>query len=250
MKTVSLQGKKILVTGGSSGIGLGIVQKLVEEGAELMACARSTKPESVSSSVRWVQCDLSSSEGVKAVMAELDAQWGTLDGLVNNAGMQIEKTVTDSTDDDWAALMGLNAWAVFALCRDSIPRMNSGGSIVNIGSTAAKSADSGMALYNASKAFVHGLTRSIAVDHGPNIRCNAVAPGWIDTGMADAAFAQASDPAAARAEALRHQSVGRFGAPTDVANLTAWLLGSESSFANGQCYYLDGGLTAGSPIKP
>jgi len=99
--------------------------------------------------------------------------------LVNNAGVQVEKTVTDSTDEDWELVMGVNARGVFNLCRAFIPLMNSGGSIINIGSISGNVADPSMALYNASKAFVHGLTRSIAVDHGPDIRCNAICPGWM-----------------------------------------------------------------------
>ncbi len=128
--------------------------------------------------------------------------------------------------------------------------MADGGSIINIGSISATSADPGLALYNASKAFVQGLTRSIAVDHGPAIRCNAIAPGWIMTGMADAAFAVASDPEAAKTDALARHPAGRFGAPADIASLAVWLASDESAFATGQCYTVDGGLTAASPLNP
>jgi meso-butanediol dehydrogenase/(S,S)-butanediol dehydrogenase/diacetyl reductase len=107
-----------------------------------------------------------------------------------------------------------------------------------------------MAIYNASKAFVQGLTRSIAVDHGPDIRCNAISPGWIMTGMADAAFAVASNPEAAKKDALTRHPAGRFGEPADIANLAAWLASDEAAFATGQCYTLDGGMTAASPLNP
>ena len=98
-----------------------------------------------------------------AVMSQL----GSLHVLVNNAGVQIEKNVVDTTDDDWDTLMGVNARGVFMACRVFIPVMAQGASIINIGSISGNVADPGMALYNASKAFVHGLTRSIAIDHGP-----------------------------------------------------------------------------------
>ena len=130
-----------------------------------------------------------------------------------------------------------------------LPLMSEGGSIINIGSISGRSADPGMALYNASKAFVHGLTRSIAVDHGPAVRCNAIAPGWIMTGMADAAFALAADPKAAEQDALNRHSVRRFGKPSDIASMAVWLGSDESSFATGQVYVVDGGLTAVSPIN-
>ncbi len=128
--------------------------------------------------------------------------------------------------------------------------MRHGGSIINIGSISGNTADPGLALYNASKAFVHGLTRSVAVDHGPAIRCNAICPGWIMTDMADAAFGAASDPAAAREDALSRHPAGRFGTPTDIANMALWLASEASSFATGQCYVVDGGLTAASPLNP
>ena len=108
-----------------------------------------------------------------------------------------------------------------------------------------------MALYNASKAFVHGLTRSIAVDHGAEgIRCNAICPGWIDTGMADAAFGLARDPAAARADAVARHAAGRLGTPADIAGTAVWLASDAAGFVTGQTFIVDGGLVAASPLRP
>ena len=121
---------------------------------------------------------------------------------------------------------------------------------MNIGSISGEIADPAMALYNASKAFVHGLTRSIAVDHGPAVRCNAIQPGWIMTGMADAAFALAHDPAAAERDAEARHPAGRLGRPEDIARLTLWLLSDEAAFVTGQCFRADGGMTAASPLQP
>jgi meso-butanediol dehydrogenase/(S,S)-butanediol dehydrogenase/diacetyl reductase len=125
-----------------------------------------------------------------------------------------------------------------------------GGSIINIGSISATVADPSMALYNASKAFVQGLTRSIAVDHGPRVRCNAISPGWIMTEMATDGFALARDPEAAERDALLRHPVGRMGAPQDIASAVAWLASEDSSFVTGQCFTIDGGMTAGSPLRP
>ncbi|MEM9716740.1 MAG: SDR family oxidoreductase, partial [Pseudomonadota bacterium] len=105
----------------------------------------------------------------------------------------MEKTVVESTDADWEAVIGPNCRGVFNMCRAFVPVMGRG-SIINIGSISGHVADPSMALYNASKAFVHGLTRSIAVDHGPQVRCNAICPGWINTGMLEAGFDLAKDP--------------------------------------------------------
>ena len=105
------------------------------------------------------------------------ANLGACDIVLNNAGVQCEKTVVDSTDADWDLVMGVNARGVFNVCRAVIPAMKQGGSIINIGSISGNVADPSMALYNASKAFVHGLTRSIADDHGRQNRCQAICQG-------------------------------------------------------------------------
>ena len=183
----------------------------------------------------------------------LDQLGGKLDILLNNAGVQVEKTVADSTDKDWDMVMGVNAKAVFQLCRHFIPVMKAsgGGSIINIGSISGHFSDPSMALYNASKAFVHGLTRSIAVDHGRDcIRCNAICPGWIMTGMADAAFALAKDPVKAEHDSKARHAVGRFGQPDDIAKAMVFLASDEAAFMTGQTMTVDGGLTAASPIRP
>ena len=245
-----LDGKNALVTGGRRGIGRAIVERFEAEGARVMTCGRGARPDDLPAAILWASCDVSERGDVDALTDRVVAEFGELHILVNNAGVQIEKTLVETSDADWELLMGVNARGVFLVCRDLIPVMAAGGSIVNIGSISASSADPGMALYNASKAFVQGLTRSIAVDHGPAIRCNAIAPGWIMTGMADAAFAVAGDPDAARRDALRRHPAGRFGNPADIAALAAWLASDEAAFASGQCYTLDGGLTAASPLNP
>ena len=245
-----LNGKTALVTGGRQGIGRGIVDRFIAEGARVITCGRGGRPDGLPDDILWHSTNIADKNDVDALTDRVVAEFGELDILVNNAGVQIEKTIVETSDADWDLLMGVNARGVFMLCRDCIPIMRDGASIINIGSISASTADPGLALYNASKAFVQGLTRSIAVDHGPAIRCNAISPGWIMTGMADAAFAVAADPAAAQADALARHAAGRFGKPADIASLAVWLASDESAFATGQCYTLDGGLTAASPLNP
>ena len=146
--------------------------------------------------------------------------------------------------------MGTNARGVFNCCRAFIPLMPPGSSIINLGSISGQVTDPNMALYNASKAFVHGLTRSIAVDHGPDIRCNAICPGWIETGMLEAGFALATDPGKAKVDALARHAARRFGRPEDIAAMALWLASDEATFATGQLFTVDGGLTAASPLNP
>ena len=239
-----LLNKHAFVTGGRQGIGRGIVDAFIAEGAHVTTCGRGPQPEGMAA--KWITLDVADPVAVADEVKEI----GTVDIVVNNAGVQVEKTVVESSDADWDHVMGVNARGVFNICRAVIPAMNAGGSIINIGSISGKSADPSMALYNASKAFVHGLTRSIAVDHGPNIRCNAICPGWIETGMLDAGFDLAEDPQVARKDALARHAVRRFGKPADIAAMAVWLASDEASFATGQLFTIDGGMTAASPINP
>lgn len=245
-----LAGKTALITGGRQGIGRAIVDVMVAEGANVMTCGRGSRPTDLTNDVFWLQTDVSDHKQIAALAAAVEREFGELSILVNNAGVQVEKTVLESSDSDWDAVVGVNCQGVFLCCRELIPLMTQGGSVINIGSISGRVADPGMALYNASKAFVHGLTRSIAVDHGDRIRCNAILPGWIMTGMADAAFSVASDPAAAKKDALARHPTGRFGQPEDIAKIALWLASDEADFANGQCFTVDGGMTAASPLNP
>jgi len=241
-----LAGKRALITGGRQGIGRAIVARFTTEGAEVTTCGRGPRPEDLPEAVGWVPLDVADSAAVNALADGWD---GPLHILVNNAGVQVEKTVAESTDADWDLVIGANCKGTFNMCRAFIPRMATG-SIINLGSISGQVADPSMALYNASKSFVHGLTRSIAVDHGPDIRCNAICPGWINTGMLEAGFDLAKDPAAAEADALARHATRRFGQPEDIAAMAVWLASDEASFATGQLYTVDGGLTAASPLNP
>ncbi|MDX1785380.1 MAG: SDR family oxidoreductase [Roseovarius sp.] len=245
-----MTGKVAIVTGGGRGIGRAVVTRLVADGYKVVTCGRSTRPDDLGSQVDWVQGNVAKADDAARIV-EVAAAIGPVALLVNNAGVQVEKTTRDSTDADWDLVIGANCRGVFNMCRAVLPGMETqGGAIVNIGSISGHVADPSMALYNASKAFVHGLTRSIAVDHGPNVRCNAVCPGWIMTEMAEDAFALASDPQAAMKDALARHPVGRMGTPEDIANIVAWLGSDQASYVSGATFTVDGGMTAASPLNP
>ena len=247
----SLRGAAVVVTGASSGIGLAVAERFVAAGARVLTGSRSEPPDGGG---RWVRTDVADPAQADALVAAAAESFGRVDVVVNNAGVQVEKTVADTTDEDFDYVMGVNVRGVFNVCRAAVRHMRDqpeGGVIVNVGSISGTVSDHGMAVYNTSKAAVHGLTRSIAIDHGADgIRCNAVAPGWIATPMADTTFEQAADPAAARTAAVERHPVGRLGRPEDIAGLVLWLASAEASFVSGSLFTIDGGLTAQSPIVP
>jgi NAD(P)-dependent dehydrogenase (short-subunit alcohol dehydrogenase family) len=246
-----MQRRTAIVTGGSRGIGRAIVDRFLADGIEVLTCGRGGRPHDLAASASFAQADVSVAADAERVVAEAKARFGTIAILVNNAGVQIEKTVAETSDAEFDLIVGTNARGPFNMCRAVLPLMReTGGVIINIGSISGVVSDPAMAVYNASKAFVHALTRSIAIDHGPKVRCNAVRPGWIATAMADDAFALARDPAAARRDALARHAAARFGRPEDIANMVAWLASDEAAFVTGQCFTSDGGLTAASPLNP
>lgn len=247
----STKNEVAIVTGGSRGIGRAIVDQLVSEGYSVATCGRGDRPADLDQSVLWLSADVSKTDDVQAILEATNVAYGPVDLLVNNAGVQVEKTVADSSDDDWDLVMNVNCRGVFNMCRAVLPQMTKhGGNIVNIGSISGMVADPSMALYNASKAWVHGFTRSVAVDHGPKVRCNSIRPGWIMTEMAEDGFALAQDPARAMEDALKRHPVGRFGEPQDIANMVSWLASEKSAYVSGECFTVDGGMTAASPLNP
>lgn len=243
--------KCAIVTGGSRGIGRAIVDQLLADGYDVVTCGRGARPDDLPEAVVWVTADVSKTGDAATLIKAANNAFGRVILLVNNAGVQVEKTVADSDDDDWNLVMNVNCKGVFNMCRVALLDMaEHGGNIINIGSISGMVADPSMALYNASKAWVHGLTRSIAVDHGPKVRCNAIRPGWIMTEMAEDGFALANDPEKAMADALARHPVGRFGQPSDIANLVSWLASDNAAYVSGECFTVDGGMTAASPLNP
>ena len=243
--------KGAIVTGGSRGIGAAIVAALDNASYRVLTCGRGARPADLPASVHWMTADASKSTDAAALVGYASAELAPLTLLVNNAGVQLEKTIGDSTDADWDLVVDINCRGVFNMSRGVLPVMQEhGGSIVNIGSISGNVADPLMALYNASKAFLHGLTRSIAVDHGPQVRCNAISPGWITTEMATDGFALADDPDRGMRDAIACHPVGRMGKPEDIANAVLWLASDQSRYVNGACITVEGGMTAASPLNP
>ena len=248
-----LEGKTAIVTGGSKGIGAAIVQRFVEEGANVVAVARNVPDDNARvtpGGPSLVKADVSSEADVLSLIGETVECFERLDVLVNNAAVQITKTIEETTQQEWDELMAVNMRGPFLTCKHALApmRASGGGSIINIGSYDGFVADPGLAAYCASKGGVHALSRAIAVDHGVDgIRCNVICPGWIKTEMLEEYLQTQADGPDAEQLIVAQHPVGRLGRPRDIANLALWLASDESSFASGQLYVHDGGLTAHAP---
>ena len=236
----------------SRGIGLAIVKRFLEEGAKVVASARNEPAETPrDENFAFVRADVSVADDVERLMQETQQRFGRLDVLVNNAAVQVEKTIEHTTEEEFDWLMGINVKGVFLCCKHALApmRASGGGSIVNIGSYDGFAADPGLAVYSGSKGAVHGLSRAIAVDHGKDgIRCNVICPGWIKTEMIDAFINSMSNPDRVEDAVIAQKLVGRLGRPEDIAHFALFLASDESAFATGQLFVADGGLTAHAPF--
>lgn len=235
------EGKVALVTGGRSGIGRAIARRLADEGARVFTAQRGADDE-----FEALSADFTDPGSPAQVAAQVVAKAGQLDVLVNNAGMMQEALVEDMSVEDWQRNLMVNLTAPFLMIKAALPHLRqTRGSIVNTGSIEGLGSNPGHAAYCASKAGLHGLTRAVAVDHGhEGIRCNAVAPGWIDTDLNLEFIEAMPDPSGFRRDIGKIHPVARTGNPEEVAALVAFLAAEESGFITGQIYTVDGGRMA------
>ena len=182
------------------------------------------------------------------VISDLTNEHHRLDILINNAGMMTEASIDELSLSEWNQHVQLNLTAPFLLTKYALPwlkksaRKKGAAAIVNIGSIEGLGANPNHAAYCATKSGLHGLTRAIATDHGEDgIRCNAVAPGWIDTKLNLDFVAAMPDPEKFRQQIGEIHPLGRTGSTEEVAALVCWLASAQSSFVTGQIYTIDGG---------
>ena len=250
-----LKGKVCIVTGGGSGIGRATCLLFAKEGASVaVADKRREAAEAVAAECEAkgaqaiaIAGDVAKDADAKRMVGETVQKFGRLDVLVNNAGYGFAGTVVDTDEQAWDDLMAVNVRGVYLCSKHAIPAMakNGCGAIVNTASVVAAVGIRNRAAYCASKGAVAALTRAIAIDHvAEGIRCNAVAPGTIDTPYFDEILRKSPVAADSRKALEARQLLGRLGTPEEIAAGILFLASDESRFATGTILTIDGGMTA------
>jgi len=242
-----LKGKRVVITGGASGIGAATAARFLEEGSRVVivdrdetACGRIH--QEVPGIVGAFRADVSDLAQVQHAFGNAILVLGGLDVVINNAGISIRHKFLDITPEEWGRVLAVNLTGVFHVAQIAARYMSehAGGVILNMASTNGIVGHPFYADYNATKAGVIALTRSMALELAPQVRVNAVAPGYVLTPM------QRAEYSAAMLEAVNRKiPLGRHAEPQEIAALFAFLASEDAAYLTGQVYVIDGGETAG-----
>jgi len=242
-----LKNKRVLITGGASGIGAATAKRFLEEGSRVLvldrdeiACRKIQRGLPGLDGV--ILADISIPGQVESGFNQLDQMWGGLDVLINNAGVSIRHAFMDITIQEWQQVLAINLFGLFYVAQQAAGRMLKAGSgvILNMGSTNGLAGYPYYADYNASKAGVIELTRSMALELSPTIRVVAVCPGYVLTPMQEAEYTLRMIE-----EVNRKIPLNRHARPEEVAALFAFLASDEAAYITGHAYVIDGGEIAG-----
>jgi len=246
---MQFHGKTILISGGSRGIGRAIALELAARGANIAFTYRSRTEaaQAVAQEIRALgveahayQADAADFEAAQTVVKHVRERFGTLYGLVNNAGMTRDKLLLQMKEEDWDAVLKTNLKSVFNLSKAVVSlliKQRQGGTILNISSVSGIAGMPGQTNYAAAKAGMIGFTKALAKEVASRgITVNALAPGFIETEMTEGLSAEY------RAKLLATIPLGRFGTPTEIARIAAFLLSEDARYITGQVLQADGGL--------
>jgi dihydroanticapsin dehydrogenase len=248
-----LDGKVVIVTGATRGIGTAIATHLHDEGAAVLATGRSkddlAKLEAmVGNSDRFatLPVDVTSEQNVAGAVRAAVVRFGKLTGIVNNAGVLFPNDTVNATLDEYEKTFGVNVKGVFLGCKYAVPAMlasNGGGSIVNFGSINSVGAEPQLSLYTASKGAVLQLTKAVALDHAAaGIRANCLCPGFVDTDLNVPHYTKLGGREALEAGLPGFQPIGRAIEPLEIAKPVAFLLSDSSTAITGTMFAVDGGV--------
>ncbi len=247
-----LDNRTAIVTGAAKGIGYGIANRFLEAGARVAlfdidepALCRSASALGAAGQVLPVPGDVANEDDVVRAVERTMSEFGSIDALVNNAGIEIAGRIPDYSSEDWDRQIGVNLKGAFLFAKHVIRQMSGrGAAIVNISSVHAFVSYPGNAAYDASKAGMLALTRTLALDHGAErIRVNAICPGYIDTPMMDDWLATLADPGAEMRKVVACHPAGRIGTPRDIAEAALFLASDAAGFISGATLVVDGGMT-------
>lgn len=245
-----LAGKVAVISGGTSGIGLAVAEKMLCDGAEVFVIGRSEKRgkralaalERFASRVTYIQADVSTLKGCENVSAFLKRKVSRVDILINSAGIYREQRLESVTEAEYGEIMDTNLKGTLFLCKSIIPLLNDmDATIINIASDAALEGNYGCPVYCASKGAVVALTRALALDLAPNVRVNCICPGDVLTPMVQD---QLSNGSYSLQEMAEPYPLGRIGRPEEIAHVICSLTSPLNSYMTGSVISVDGGLTA------
>jgi len=242
-----LTGRIALVTGATRGIGRAIAQRLAQDGATVVGTATTDEGAAAISAMlaeagnpgTGMRLDVTDATATEAVVKDIEARFGAIVILVNNAGVTRDNLLLRMKDEEWDAIMATNLKPAFRLAKAVMRGMMKArhGRIIQIGSVVGSSGNPGQANYAAAKAALLGFTKSLAQEVGSrNITVNCVAPGFIDTDMTKAL------PDAARETLLSRIPLGRLGTPDDIAHAVSYLAGPGGAYVTGATLHINGGM--------
>lgn len=255
---MKLNNRTAVITGAGSGIGRSCAICFAREGADVVVADIDLDAANETVAIintlgtgSAVACrvDVADETSVKQLVSFVSEHFSALHALINNAAIQVNKTVEDTTFDEWQKQMTVNVGGVFMCSKYFLPLLRvTKGSIVNMSSVNAYFVEPSCAGYCATKAAIIGLTKAMAIDHGgQGVRVNCICPGYIDAGLAAGYFEMQSNPTKAREEAGQLHALKRIGSPDEIGKVAVFLASDDASFITGSAIGVNGGFGSGLP---